>query len=83
MPKLLPARLFCRVGTVRCNHEVQVFQRSFLRALSQFLIREGGVWDADVSDGWSWVYGTFSTPPGFVRYKAAGNGYLVRTDWNV
>ena len=45
---------------------MQVFERSFLRALSQFLIREGGVWDADVSDGWSWVYSTFRAPPEFV-----------------
>eukprot|EP00439_Symbiodinium_sp_Y106_P046525 s2176_g5.t3 len=60
----------------------EVFERSFLRALSQFLIREGGVWDADVSDGWSWVYSTFSDELLSALEVVKPKVEAVRSSWN-
>ncbi|CAE7798632.1 fadA [Symbiodinium sp. CCMP2592] len=60
----------------------EVFERSFLRALSQFLIREGGVWDAEVSDGWSWVYSTFSDELLSALEVVKPKVEAVRSSWN-
>ncbi|CAE7570961.1 vhb [Symbiodinium natans] len=60
----------------------EVFGNSFLRALSQFLIREGGVWDSDISDGWAWVYTTFSDELLRALETVRPKVEAVRSSWN-